>query len=363
MGAPPFCLFSVPRGHTKHACGTASAPVWDDRSPALVPLALAGRPRRLPACAPAGVFHDARYGWARQRATFHHLPPQAPVGSSTSSPVPVPAAKLDYPRDDVMLLTAAAAAVPLNHSSDEDFAAAWPTITVGSRADVHGWGRGSMPSGLVACDISRRTPMGNPFKMGPRGDAYHLAPAVCHAYSRLLAEPELDAAAIGSLTPGVVLAPAGGPCRDASLRAEAIGRLVSLVDDGAKLFLTCCGLEDCHGIPLGRFVMAMSSRSPAAPGVGVGGGTRGDAVDPVACAAALLASLSPPGLPPVPLPSGPMPAALPLPTCPPAPLTLAVRPSSAVEGRLFQPAAQGCRPFRRALAALSLGRQDCLASM
>jgi hypothetical protein len=318
---------------------------------------------RFPACVPAGVLHDARYGWARQRATFHHLPPQAPVGSSASFPLPVPAAKLDYPRDDVMLLTAAAAAVPLNHSSDEDLAAAWPTITVGSRADIHGGAQGSMPSGLIAFDISRRTPMGNPFKMGPRGDAYHLAPAVCHAYSRLLAEPELDAAAIASLTPGVVLAPVGGPCRDASLRAEAIGRLVSLVDDGAKLFLTCCGLEDCHGIPLGRFVMAMSSRSPVAPVVGVGGGARGDAVDPVACAAALLASLSPPGLPPVPLPSGPMPAALPLPTCPPAPLTLAVRPSSAVEGRLFQPAAQGCRPFRRALAALSLGRQDCLASM
>ena len=72
MGAPPFCLFSVPRGHTKHACGTASAPVWDDRSPALVPLALAGRPKRLPACAPAGVFHIARHGWARQRATLAH---------------------------------------------------------------------------------------------------------------------------------------------------------------------------------------------------------------------------------------------------------------------------------------------------
>ena len=35
-----------------------------------VPFALAGRPMRLPACAPAGVFQIARHGWARQRATL-----------------------------------------------------------------------------------------------------------------------------------------------------------------------------------------------------------------------------------------------------------------------------------------------------
>ena len=240
--------------------------------------------------------------------------------------------------------------------------AAWPTITVGSRADVHGRVRGSMPPGLIACDISRRTPMGNPFKMGPRGDARHLAPAVCHAYSRLLADPELDAAAIVSLTPGVVLAPGGSPCRDTSLRVEAINRLVSLVDSGAKLLLTCCGLDDCHGLPLGHRVLALSSRSSAARAATARGGQEGDAIDPVACASALLASLPPPGAPPAPLPSGPTPASLPLPTCPPA-SSLLVRPSPAVEERLFPPAAQGCRPVRRALAALSLGRQDCLTSM
>ena len=85
MGAPPFCLFSVPRGHTKHACGTASAPVWDDRSPALVPLALAGRPRRLPACAPAGVFHD-RASWVG--APTGHTGPLSPFPRLCAAPLP-----------------------------------------------------------------------------------------------------------------------------------------------------------------------------------------------------------------------------------------------------------------------------------
>ena len=287
--------------------------------------------------------------------------PQASVGPSTSPPAPVPVVERGYPRDDVMLLAAAVSAVPLSHMSPEDAMAAWPTITVGSHADVHGRVRGSMPPGLVACDISRRTPMGNPFKMGPRGDARHLAPAVCHAYSRLLADPELDAAAIVSLTPGVVLVPSGSPCRDTSLRVEAINRLVSLVDGGAKLLLTCCGLDDCHGFPLGHRVLALSSRSLASPAAAAVDDQEGGAADPVVCASTLLASLPPPGAPPAPLPSGPTPASLPLPTCPPA-SSLPVRPPSAAEEQLFPPAAQGCRPVRRALAALSLGRQDCLVT-
>ena len=360
MGGSPFCLFGVPLGHTKHAhCTPHLLPECDGRP---CHGARAGRSGASPPVSQREYSMTRAMGGRANGphpATCH---PQASVGSSTSPPAPVRVVGRDRPGDGVMLLAAAVSAVPLSRMSSEDAMAAWPTITVGSHADVHGWVRGSVLSGLVTCDISRRTPMGNPFKMGPRGDARHLAPVVCHAYSRLLADPELDAAAIVSLTPGVVLAPGGSPCRDASLRVEAIDRLVSLVDGGAKLFLTCCGLDDCHGLPLGRRVLALSSRSSAAPTAASEGDQEGGAADPVARASALLASLPPPGAPSAPLPSGPTPASLPLPTCPPA-SSPPVCPSPAVVEQLFPPAAQGCRPVRRALAALSLGRQDCLTTI
>ena len=35
-----------------------------------------------------------------------------------------------------------------------------------------------------------------------------------------------------------------------------------MVYQGAKLLFVCCGLEDCHGVPLGRRVMALSALDP-----------------------------------------------------------------------------------------------------
>ena len=276
---------------------------------------------------------------------------------------------------EVMLAAEAQATVLVSHLSDEAAYAAWPVITVGTTADLLS---GHMPPGLVACDITRRTAMGNPFKMGRSGQAYHLAPDATHAYSRLLREPGLDVDALASLTPGLVAAAPRSDCRCPTLRDSAVDELVSLIEGGAKLVLTCCGLEACHGVPLGRHVLVRASR-----------GQEGDHVSPAAQADALLSSLAPGrpqgtrrvlrGDPPDAVyvecphgfihlagpvddsmqpvctipecvqdavewwerfrPSGPGPSELPLPTCPP--------------GQLFHPAALGLPPIGTAPAALT----------
>jgi hypothetical protein len=276
---------------------------------------------------------------------------------------------------EVMLAAEAQATVPVSHLSDGAAYAAWPVITVGTIADLL---RGHTPPGLIACDITRRTAMGNPFKMGRSGQAYHLAPDATRAYSRLLREPGLDVDALASLTPGLVAAAPRSDCRCPTLRDSAICELVSLVEDGAKLVLTCCGLKNCHGIPLGRHVLGRASRGPD-----------GDLVSPAAQADALLSSLAPVrpqgarralrGDPPDAVyvecphgfihlagpvdesmqpvctipecvqdavewwerfrPSGPGPSELPFPTCPP--------------GQLFRPAALGLPPTGTAPAALT----------
>ena len=276
---------------------------------------------------------------------------------------------------EVMLAAEARATVPVSHLSDEAAYAAWPVITVGTAADLLS---GHMPPGLIACDITRRTAMGNPFKMGRSGQAYHLAPEATHAYSRLLRKPDLDVDALAALTPGLVAAAPRSDCRCPSLRDSAVGGLVSLIEDGAKLVLTCCGLADCHGFPLGRHILGRVLH-----------GRDGGLVSPAAQADALLSSLAPVRLqgarrvlrgdPPDAVhvecphgfihlagpvdesmqpvctipgcvrdavewwerfrPSGPGPSELPLPTCPP--------------GQLFRPAALGPPPTRTAPAALT----------
>ena len=182
-----------------------------------------------------------------------------------------------------MLASEAQTTVLVSRLSDEAAYAAWPVITVGTPADLLS---GRMPPGLIACDITRRTAMGNPFKMGRSGQAYHLAPDATRAYARLLRDPGLDVDALASLTSGLVAAAPRSDCRCPTLRDSAICGLVSLVDDGAKLVLTCCGLKDCHGVPLGRHILERASRGPG-----------GDLVSPAARADALLSSLAP-GLPP-----------------------------------------------------------------
>ena len=168
----------------------------------------------------------------------------------------------DYARD-VMLTQAAVAAVAVSHLSDEEAFESWPIITVGSHADLTS---GSVPPGLVARDVSRRTPLGNPFKMGSNGNAYHLAPNAVHAYSQLLLDPSLDVDAVANRHAGLVPCDSRSQCRCTLARNLAIGELVSLIDGGAKLFLECCGLEDCHGLPLGLHVLDQVSASWARSG-------------------------------------------------------------------------------------------------
>ena len=45
----------------------------------------------------------------------------------------------------------------------------------------------------------------------------------------------------------------------AERREREIGRCADAINDGAKLFLVCCGLEDCHGVPLGHRIMEGAS--------------------------------------------------------------------------------------------------------
>ena len=141
-------------------------------------------------------------------------------------------------------------------SEDEVRFAVWPTITVGTLGDVTA---GCGPPGLVAIDITRRTALGNPLKMGPRGDAYHLAPIVSHGYSRLLEDNHLTPAAVAAGHDGVVVA-SGSYSHER--REVEVRRLARMVYQGAKLLFVCCGLEDCHGVPLGRRVMALSALDP-----------------------------------------------------------------------------------------------------
>ena len=142
-------------------------------------------------------------------------------------------------------------------ASDEEVRfAVWPTITVGTLSDVTA---GASPLGVIAVDITRRTALGNPLKMGPRGDAYHLAPIVSHGYSRLLEDNHLTPAAVAAGHKGVVVA---NGTYSHERREVEVRRLACMVYQGAKLLFVCCGLEDCHGVPLGRRVMALSALDP-----------------------------------------------------------------------------------------------------
>ena len=173
----------------------------------------------------------------------------------TSKAAQPPPAAFDYARD-VMLTQTALAAVALNSVTDEEAFEAWPVITVGSRADLD---NGSVPPGLFACDITRRTPLGNPFRMGPKGDAYHLAPSAVYAFSQLLLDPTIDIDAAALNHPGLVPCSSRSQCRCTLSRDQAIEEMASRVAEGTKLFFECCGLKDCHGIPLGLHVLDMVS--------------------------------------------------------------------------------------------------------
>ena len=192
-------------------------------------------------------------------------PPPCPGAGFAAGGAPgvrLPPRVFVYARD-VMLTQATVATVAVSHLSDEEAFESWPIITVGSHADLTS---GSVPPGLVARDVSRRTPLGNPFKMGSNGNAYHLAPNAVHAYSQLLLDPSLDVDAVASRHTGLVPCDSRSQCRCTPARNLAIGELVSLVDGGAKLFLECCGLEDCHGLPLGLHVLDQVSATWARSG-------------------------------------------------------------------------------------------------
>ena len=190
------------------------------------------------------------------------LCPGAGFAAGGTPGVRSPPRVFDHARD-VMLTQAAVATVAVTHLSDEEAFESWPIITVGSRADL---ASGSVPPGLVARDVSRRTPLGNPFKMGSNGNAYHLAPKAVHAYSQLLLDPSLGVDSVASRHAGLVPCDSRSQCRCTSARNLAIGELVSLIDGGSKLFLECCGLEDCHGLPLGLHVLDQVSASWARSG-------------------------------------------------------------------------------------------------
>ena len=167
--------------------------------------------------------------------------------------------------DDVLTFGDALAAVAceMDHvnaaaAGDDDALAlgAWPTIVVGTLNDLT-LAEVSVPSGFITVDITRRTALGNMFKMGRKGVAYEMAPAAQHAYSCVLDDPTVDITELAARSPGLV--PVHSSLLSAERREREIGRCADAINNGAKLFLVCCGLEDCHGVPLGHRIMEKAS--------------------------------------------------------------------------------------------------------
>ena len=239
--------------------------------------------------APAAPLSDARDSVAPTQGRAF------PSASARSAPL---ALGLDCSRD-VMLTASALAAIPAPRLTDEAAYEAWPIVTVGTdlwptcwagtrplaslRAISRGarqwatrlrWGaQGRLatsppmpPTPTRAC-CAIRILTSTPLRASPRG--WWRRPLAAIAAVRLFAT-----APSARLRRGEALLPKTG--RSSLAVCEA------LAEDGAKLMLTCCGLEDCYGVPLGRHTLER-----IADGRGI------DHADPAAQADALLSSLAP----------------------------------------------------------------------
>lgn len=184
------------------------------------------------------------------------------------SPPPSLAARFG---DDVLTFGDALAAVACEmdqvdvaSAGDDDALAlrAWPTIVVGTLSDLT-LAEAPVPSGFITVDITRRTALGNMFKMGRKGVAYEMASAAQRAYACVLDDPAADIDSLAARSPGLI--PVHSPMLSAERREREISRCADAINTGAKLFLVCCGLEDCHGVPLGYRIMERAAAgTPAA---------------------------------------------------------------------------------------------------
>ena len=132
--------------------------------------------------------------------------------------------------------------------------------------------------GFVDEYVDRRSPLGNPFKMGADGHDEAYRGAVCDAYEAFRDAPPGVGAADVAEALGLSVSRDFRRADAAERREQEMRRLGRLLDQGKRLRLKCwCAPRRCHAHSIARWLLRChSARGPAGEAGGGSGTGAGD---------------------------------------------------------------------------------------